>query len=93
MTKIIKITKLKLVTSFTLFFCHKCFAGPRYEPPLDKTNKMVYAPIEDSDKPWHPPSLIRVDQPGRLPSLIRVFAVQTKKARVLSYPLSSKRRV
>ena len=32
------------------------------EPLNDKTNKIVYVPSEDSD------------QPGRLPSLIRVFA-------------------
>ena len=30
------------------------------EPPHDKTNKMVCTPIEDSDQPGHPPSLIRV---------------------------------
>ena len=35
------------------------------EPPLDKTNKMACAPSEDSD------------QPGHLPSLIRVFAVRS----------------
>ena len=34
------------------------------------------APSEDSDQPGHPPSLIRV------------FAVRMKKARVFSYPLS-----
>ena len=39
------------------------------------------APSEDSD------------QPGHLPSLIRVFAVRTKKAWVLSYPLSAQRRL
>ena len=38
-----------------------------------------YAPSEDSD------------QPGHLPSLIRVFAVRMKKAWVLSYPLSVQR--
>ena len=32
----------------------------RLEPPHDKTNKMIYAPSEDSDQPGHPPSLIRV---------------------------------
>ena len=32
----------------------------RYEPQHDKTNKMTCAPIEDSDQPGHPPSLIRV---------------------------------
>ena len=39
------------------------------------------APSEDSD------------QPGHLPSLIRVFAVRMKKAWVLSYPLSAQRRL
>ena len=52
-----------------------------FEPPHDKTNKMTCAPCEDSD------------QPGHLPSLIRVFAVHTKKAWVLSYPLSAQRRL
>ena len=33
------------------------------------------------------------DQPGHLPSLIRVFAVRMKKAWVLSYPLSTQRRL
>ena len=51
----------------------------RYEPPRDKTNKVACAPSEDSDQPGHPPSLIRV------------FAVRMKKAKVLSYPLSAKR--
>ena len=40
-----------------------------------KTNKMSLAPSEDSD------------QPGHLPSLIRVFTVRMKKHWVLSYPL------
>ena len=39
-----------------------------FEPPHDKTNKMVRAPSED------------LDQLGHLPSLIRVFAVLMKKA-------------
>ena len=39
------------------------------------------APIEDSD------------QPGHLPSLIRVFAVRMMKAWTLSYPLSAQRRL
>ena len=51
------------------------------EPPHDKTNKMVCAPSEDSD------------QPGHLPSLIRIFAVRIKKAWVLSYPLSAQQRL
>ena len=51
-----------------------------YELPRDKTNKVACAPSEDSDQPGHPPSLIRV------------FAVSMKKARVLSYPLSAQPR-
>ena len=47
----------------------------------DKTNKMVCAPSEDSDQPGHPPSLTRV------------FAVCLKKPWVLSYPLSTQRRL
>ena len=39
------------------------------------------APREDSDQPWHPTSLIRV------------IAVRTKKAWVLSYPLSAQWRL
>ena len=45
---------------------------------------MTCAPSEDSDQPVHPPSLT---------SLIRVFAVRLKKALVLSYPLSARRRL
>ena len=45
------------------------------ELPHDKTNKVASVPSEDSNQPGHPPSLIRV------------FAVRTKKAWVLSYPL------
>ena len=30
------------------------------EPPHDKTNKITFAPSEDSDQPGDPPSLIRV---------------------------------
>ena len=31
-----------------------------YMSMYDKTNKMIFAPSEDSDQPGHPPSLIRV---------------------------------
>ena len=51
------------------------------EPPHDKTNKMTIAPSEFSDQPWHPPSLIGV------------FTVRMKKQWLLSYPLSSLRRL
>ena len=43
----------------------------------DKTNKITCAPSEDSDQPGHPPSLIRV------------FAVRTKRPWVPIYPLSA----
>ena len=49
--------------------------------PHDKTNKVVCAPSEDSDQPGHPPCLIRI------------FAVRTKKAWILSYPMSAQRRL
>ena len=49
-----------------------------FEPPHDK---MACPPSEDSDQPWHPPSLIRV------------LAVRVKKPWVLSYPLSAQRRL
>ena len=52
-----------------------------FELPHDKTNKMACAPGKDSD------------QPGHLPSLIRVFTVHMKKPWVLSYPLSAQRRL
>ena len=51
------------------------------EPPHDKTNEMACAPCKDSEKPGHPPNLIRV------------FAVLMKKAWVLSYPLSTQQRL
>ena len=31
-----------------------------FEPPNDKTNRMIFVPNVDSDQPGHPPSLIRV---------------------------------
>ena len=52
-----------------------------YEPRHDKTNNVSCAPSETSDQPGHPPNLIRV------------FAVRMKKTLVLSYPLSSQRRL
>ena len=54
------------------------------EPPHDKTNKMTCAPSEDSDQTG------RMDQPGRLLSLIRVFATCMKEEPwVLSYLMSA----
>ena len=53
----------------------------QYEPPHDKTNKMVCEPSEDSD------------QPGHYPNLIRIFAVRMKKTRVLTYQFVAQRRL
>ena len=53
----------------------------KFEPPHDKTSKMVYASSGASD------------QPGHLPSLIRVFVVRMKKPWVLSYPLRAQQRL
>ena len=36
------------------------FLPNKNEPQDDKTNKMTFAPSEDSDQPGHPPSLIGV---------------------------------
>ena len=52
-----------------------------HEPHRDKTNKMARAPSKTSDQPGHPPSLIRV------------FAIRLKKARILSYPLIAQQRL
>ena len=53
----------------------------RIEPPHDKTNKMSVRPAKTQISLGYPPSLIRV------------FVVRMKKAWVLSYPLSAKRRL
>ena len=52
-----------------------------YEPPHNKTNKMTCASSKDSD------------QPGHLPSLIRVLTVRMEKPWGLSYPMSTQRRL
>ena len=44
-------TSLPLTIAFKLTYI-------LFEPPRDKTNKLTCAPSEDSDQPWHPPSLI-----------------------------------
>ena len=51
------------------------------EQPPDKINKMACAPSKDTDQPGYPTSLIRA------------FTVRIKKAWVLSYPLSTQRRL
>ena len=62
-----------------LLFCRKGCAPANIiiEPLHDKNYEMSYVRSKDSDQPRHPPSLIRV------------FAVRTKNARVLSYLLSA----
>ena len=64
-----------IIISIVPFFCENL-----NEPAHDKTNKMT-ALSEDSDKPGHPPSLIRV------------FAVRMKKPWVLNYPLMAQWRL
>ena len=52
----------KISEGFTLLLPSFTYMIPSslFEPPHDKTNKMVCAPSEDSDQPGHPPSLIWV---------------------------------
>ena len=57
------------------------WASVKISRSMTKPNNLTFAPIEDSDQPGHPPSLIRV------------FTVRMKKAWVLSYPLSAQRRL
>ena len=50
-------------------FTDSCLHGHLLnEPHRDKTNKMAYAPSEDSDLPGHPLSLIRVFAVGSVGS-------------------------
>ena len=51
--------------SDSVFVATKCMSKLYKEPQHDKTKKMTCVPSEDSD------------QPGHLPSLIRVFAVHS----------------
>ena len=58
----------------TIFILHA--EKLKFEPRHGKTNKVTVRPA-------------KTDQPGHLPSLIRIFAVRMKEAWVLSYPLSA----
>ena len=58
-----------------------CEAELHFELPHDKTSKMSCARSKDSD------------QPGRPPSLIRVYIVRMKKHWALNYLLSAQRRL
>ena len=60
-------------------FCGSLYLGKCAAPRQNKQNDC--APSEGSD------------QPGHLPSLIRVFAVRMKKSWVLSYPFCAQRRL
>ena len=54
-----------VITGCTNYFVSFVMPRFKYEPPHDKTNIMTCAPSEDSD------------QPGYLPSLVRVFTVRS----------------
>ena len=58
----------KIMSVKVVLYHGKPISAFLFEPHRDKTNKMAYAPSEDSDQPGHPPILIRV------------FAVRMKKA-------------
>ena len=61
-------------------------------PVLEMKTKMIRAATRQNQQNECAPSE-GSDQPGHLPSLIRVFAVRMKKAWVHSYPLSAQRRL
>ena len=81
----IRLTRPNYITRFhiflELFHLLTRWYSYTYESQHDKTNKMASAPSED------------FDQPGRPPSLIRVFAVRMNKAWALSHSLSAQRRL
>ena len=58
-------TKIKIIICYTFSSVVWRFVIEIHAPPRDKTNKMARAPSVDSD------------QPGHLPSLIRIFAVRS----------------
>ena len=68
-------------SSRIFYFCISTRCLRLFEPPHDKPNKLACAPSDNSNQPGHPPSLIRV------------FALRMKKAWVLSYPLTTQRRL
>ena len=72
----VSVQMLRIITVIEYWWIRMTF-----EPPHEKTNKMTFAPSEDSDQPGHPPSLIRV------------FAVHMKKHWALGYLLSVLRRL
>ena len=56
--------------------CSSAHVSVRNEPPHDKTNEMACAPSDKTNEMACAPSEDS-DQPGHLPSLIRVFAVSS----------------
>ena len=80
--EILSTTLLKEVifqkTIYMYIYLFSAYLLLTFEPPHDKTNKMACASNKDVTN---------------MPSLIRVFAVRLKKAWVLSYPLSTQRRL
>ena len=69
--------KLRIMLWLSTNYHLICFSEINKHKKFEPQNKMTCAPSEDSD------------QPGHLPSLIRVFAVRMKKPWVLSYPESA----
>ena len=69
------------LTSSRAMRCSKAWNGNKIWAAIWQNQQSDCAPSRNSD------------QPGHLPSLIRVFAVGMKKAWVLSYPLSAQRRL
>ena len=84
---LMSLTQLLENKRFTYFLkIHTCTLFFHILRNFDKKNMIQNqqnecAPSEDSDQPEHPSSLIRV------------FTVRMKKARVLSYPLSAQQRL
>ena len=73
---------LRIESGDGAWYCSNCKADCSLcSGTIDNIYVMIYGPSEDSD------------QPGLLPSLIRVFNVHMKKPWVLSYPLSTQRRL
>ena len=52
--------KIRLNISHVRHFSILQVRYPIYEPQHDKTKVLTCAPSEESDQPWHPPSLISI---------------------------------
>ena len=82
--------KIKCYFYLCLFSAFAWQSALRFEPPHDKTNKMTVRPAKTQISLGIP---AWASQPGHPPSLISVFTVHLKKARVLNYPLSAQQRL